>query len=388
MLAAGYEEPKIRAELKRHNYADDAIDEAMKLGKAKVHIPKPQEHHYEVPPARKQQQVQRTMGLNFHESFFISLSVIFLFFFIGWINLRTGASLGVLFLCFIPTFMTIVFTILLYSGGSDKFRMMVWVIPLLTSMGFFVLATETPMLNDVDVGNVTILNFALSFIFIVLLNLFEALDKAFISPILRALSHSEKKVAYHHHPPESHHQQGQRVTEEHTSSLENKVKVHTQEQSIEQYIQSIEDKSKALNFVIGRVYSNKHGGSDDLRGRIRIKKEWYNIFAEIPADEINLQLRKLRQAVQLIGERLALLQHTEVEIFGGLHTALKNIERQDAGHEKVIDILARNDKDPVMTYYNSAIEFCEKAMEEIDQLARNRVPEESRIIESNVKQDL
>jgi len=44
---------------------------------------------------------------------------------------------------------------------------------------------------------------------------------------------------------------------------------------------------------------------------------------------------------------------------------LKNIERDSHGREKVIDVVIRNDKDPVETYYNSAIEFCNKLKQEL-----------------------
>jgi hypothetical protein len=48
-------------------------------------------------------------------------------------------------------------------------------------------------------------------------------------------------------------------------------------------LRTIEDKCKAINSVIGRVYSDKKGGSKETRDKLSIARDLYNSFSEILA---------------------------------------------------------------------------------------------------------
>jgi hypothetical protein len=139
------------------------------------------------------------------------------------------------------------------------------------------------------------------------------------------------------------------------------------DESLKTFVSSIEDKSKAINAAIGRVYSVKHGGTEPLRKKIKIDAEHYNEISELekkdPADRKQIAIRLL----QKINERLELLQLPEREVFDNEDMAdLINLERERTGKDAVIDVLMRNDKDPVGVYYQGALEFCQEALKELE----------------------
>ena len=132
------------------------------------------------------------------------------------------------------------------------------------------------------------------------------------------------------------------------------------------YIASIEDKSKALNFAIGRVYGKRHGGSKEMRELIKIKSEWYNEFSNIDKND---QVNRYGIARKLIERILAVLNKLELkenEVFEQFEA--RNLKRSVDGSDKIIDVLVANENDPVQTYYESAIEFCNKAKDALKKL--------------------
>jgi hypothetical protein len=134
-----------------------------------------------------------------------------------------------------------------------------------------------------------------------------------------------------------------------------------QPSTIKDYVASIEDKSKALNFVIGRVYNKYHGGSKQIRERISLKAEWYNEFSDALQNESNPDKIRLISVLDHIDKQLSLLTSTEKEIMTSNEMLeLKNIERSEDGSDRIIDVLIKNDKDPVDSYYAGAKEFCLK----------------------------
>ena len=60
---------------------------------------------------------------------------------------------------------------------------------------------------------------------------------------------------------------------------------------------------------------------------------------------------------------------TEAEVFGEQISELKIIKRNPEGKDKIIDVLVKNDKDPVEIYYDSALEFCNKAKAALKKLS-------------------
>jgi hypothetical protein len=147
--------------------------------------------------------------------------------------------------------------------------------------------------------------------------------------------------------------------------LKEKKAVVEEKKSLQEYIHSIEDKSKALNFAIGRVYNKFHGGTDELRDKLRIPAEWYNEFSLIGVGTDKIDLEKLNDIITKFELQLKNFEKTEYEVFRDKANSLKNLIRDVKGNDLVIDVLDHNDKDPVLSYYKGALEFCTKIKEEI-----------------------
>jgi hypothetical protein len=139
------------------------------------------------------------------------------------------------------------------------------------------------------------------------------------------------------------------------------------EESIKKFVSSIEDKAKALNAVIGRVYSVKHGGTDELRKKIKIDSEHYNEISQLHTEEPGKRKETATLLLKKIKERLGLLQRPEIEVFERSEVRnLEDIDRDKSGKDDIIDVLMKNDKDPVAIYYQGALDFCDEALKELE----------------------
>jgi hypothetical protein len=136
---------------------------------------------------------------------------------------------------------------------------------------------------------------------------------------------------------------------------------------IQEYVQSIEDKVKAINFVIGRVYRSSNGGTMKMRERLRIPSEWYNEFHLLKDEELTEKLENATVLVRKIRDRLAVYAMKESEVFSEAEIAnLKHLARRKDGEDTIINVLKTNDRDPVDHYYMSAVEFCDRIIEELE----------------------
>jgi hypothetical protein len=138
------------------------------------------------------------------------------------------------------------------------------------------------------------------------------------------------------------------------------------DEDLNKFVSSIEDKAKAINAVIGRVYSVKHGGTEPMRKKIKIDPAHYNEINELKNEEPGLRRETAARLLKKISDRLALLQKPEIGVFDSNDlSGLVNLERSPEGNDNIIDVLAKNDKDPVNAYYLGAVEFCEQAMKDL-----------------------
>jgi hypothetical protein len=150
------------------------------------------------------------------------------------------------------------------------------------------------------------------------------------------------------------------------TEVEKKIVVKLDDEGIKHFVSSIEDKAKAINAVIGRVYNVRRGGTEGIRKKIRIDSENYN---EI--NELKNQPREKRRvlAIELlrkIKDKLDSLAEPERIVFD--KHELKNLislEHDLNGNDRVLDVLIKNDKDPVKSYYDGAVEFCDDALDEL-----------------------
>ncbi|MBN2142375.1 hypothetical protein JW711_03515 [Candidatus Woesearchaeota archaeon] len=163
-----------------------------------------------------------------------------------------------------------------------------------------------------------------------------------------------------------------------------KVAVLDTEDDVKKFVASIEDKAKAINAVIGRVYSVRRGGTESMRKKIRVDAEHYNEFTELK-DET--PARRKAAAVRLlkkIQDTLLVSTKKESEVFDlNDLTGLLKLDRDPYGNDKIIDVLAKNDSDPVKNFHEGALQFCEEALsdlgfvqEHLDKIAEGSPPKD------------
>lgn len=233
---------------------------------------------------------------------FSLFSLLILFLVMIATSISTGDSLFLVLLGFSPAMFTIILSIILYEESKER-KVFIWGLPLIIiGLFFFIVQEQTFLRSNLDVNALVGINLMISLFY---LGLF------FLS----------------------------------TKSILNKPK-----KKPKQLVNALEDKSKAINFAIGRVYGKSKGGSKALREKIKIKQEWYNevskFFKRQKSDK-----NDLKKSLKKIDMRLQKLKKTEKEVFGKKHTNFKNLARDKTGNDRIIDVITRNDNDPVGNYY-------------------------------------
>ena len=272
---------------------------------------------------------------------FSGFYILFLVVFIFFIAFATRADPIIVAVSFLPVLLSVIFFIPYLDCNPS--RWLLFGLPLLLSAVFMLIVDNgiVGFLSQVDYVGVGIMNMVLGLFFALIILLFLGR----ISP--KPLEREEKPEAI--------------IKKEAVVKEAPKEAHHEPPKDIKTYIQSIEDKAKALNFAIGRVYSKKHGAKPELRKSLQVDRQWYNKVSGMEANPAELRL-----LIQKIVAKLHTLAKTEAELLGGSHNSLKNIERSPDGMDRVIDVVIRNDKDPVKAYYDSAIEFCSKLLQELN----------------------
>lgn len=257
--------------------------------------------------------------------FLVFLAIVVLF--VAFISNQSIFAVG---LGFLPTLIAVLLS-LLFFDASEKRKKLLWFIPLLVVSIFYIVGSASDSLaQGLDVEVLSAINFLLAMIYIGLMFSFFGVSK------------KPKKVI-------------------HKDSSEKSRPL------LQEYVSSIEDKAKAINFAIGRVYSSYHGGSQELRNQLRIPKEWYNEFSFIGVEKSSVDMSRLQNIISKIEDHLTLFTLTEHRLFGKQALELKNLIRDPKGKDRIIDVLDHNDKDPVRSYYEGAVFFCNKIKEEIEQ---------------------
>lgn len=129
------------------------------------------------------------------------------------------------------------------------------------------------------------------------------------------------------------------------------------------YVNSIEDKCKAINSVIGRVYKTANGGTEEMRNKIKVQSELYNKFDLIRKEGLHKHKREAAHIIEEVLHSLKRLENREKIVFTQKELkGLKNIIRDENGEDKVITVLMVNDKDPIDEYYEGAVTTCENIL--------------------------
>lgn len=232
---------------------------------------------------------------------------------------------------FSPTIIAaIIFLILLEGEYRD---VLFWGVPLVLAFLFLAIgpALSELMGGQLDVPVLTGLNMILSYVILAVMNRIEYWRRAEDAPI-------------------------EEVTE-------------FKAEDLDRYIHTIEDKCKALNFVIGRVYRASNGGTKGLREKLKVPSEWYNEFNSISTEEATEKKELALDLLRRIQEQLSLLLRPEKDLFSdGEVKGLRHLARNPKGRDRVLDVLSVNDNDPVQDYYLGAMDFCKRVSTELEKL--------------------
>ncbi|HLP80308.1 MAG TPA: hypothetical protein VK158_06740 [Acidobacteriota bacterium] len=144
------------------------------------------------------------------------------------------------------------------------------------------------------------------------------------------------------------------------AKLQDKLEVSSQNFSTR--LRSIEDKCKAINFVIGRVYSDKNGGNAQMREQLNINRELYNSFSQMTSDITSENAAKISAVIKKINDKLLALEQPE-----STYVSAKKVKR--SGEDTVLEVLSKNDDDPVLDYFVEAKEICTKMLEYLGRIA-------------------
>ena len=179
---------------------------------------------------------------------------------------------------------------------------------------------------------------------------------------IRTVQHKEKKNTLQ---IKQEHQLDKQRSSEEISRLNEELRKIKEELNItkgnfSKTLRSIEDKCKAINFVIGRVYSDKKGGSPELRKKLIIDREWYNQFSKLTKNFKDDDAPALLEILYLIRERLSLHKKREKDVLGNIKAEKIPVKRNKEGNDPILLILANNDEDPVLYYHEEAKEIATK----------------------------
>jgi hypothetical protein len=293
---------------------------------------------------------------------FSLFAILVLMFVVVFTSLSTNSPLLLVLIGFSPTLITIIACILIYEEIAHS-KVIIWFLPFILGGMFFYLITSQQFLNyTINVGTLTAINIFLSIIYLAVFFLFFW--------AVGSENHQTKHVQARTNVQTQQNQnfEVQRINapQEYKLYQHQHRSMFQKPASIKEFVASIEDKSKAINFVIGRVYNKYHGGTKEMREHISLPSEWYNDFSLAVQDDSILDKKTAITAVEKIQTRLKMLEKPEAEVFGLQISGLKNLFRDKAGNDRILDVMIRNDKDPIESYYKGAIEFCKELKERLN----------------------
>lgn len=232
--------------------------------------------------------------------------------------------------------------------------------------GIFLLMGMGNMLGGVDYMNLSVVNIVFGLLFEAAITMHHSLLKKHMHE-QEAHVVEEKKTEVVVSPEADAAKKELGEVKKELASVKKMIVKLDSEEDVKKFIISIEDKAKAINAVIGRVYSVRHGGTESLRKKIKIDPEHYNEFNELKDKAPNKRKAAAVSILNKINATLDVMEKKEKEIFDAPDLAsLVRLTRNTQGTDKVIDVLARNDSDPVNLYYDGAREFCSEALKALE----------------------
>lgn len=289
-------------------------------------------------------------------------SFVIYFFFVFAVAWMAKEELFTVFLGFFAVFLYLIATfVLLYLDFA--MAELVYLFPIVFGAVFYGMwyFDTSSLLSGMNGPMLSVLNVVVSYVFAAMLSI---LHPHGVDKLRGGLG-----VKLEHPEPVLPDDKKEEVSFENTHS-EHRTKVlplSIEEKPMSVTIRGIEDKCKAINFVIGRVYSAKRGGSKEIREKIGIPKELYNSFSELVHDDEIVNPKELLSVVSKIAQRLLQLEEKETDLFD-LGEAKIEMERSLNGNDSVLAVLSRNDKDPVEEYHSEALEVCKQVIDYLEKI--------------------
>lgn len=315
--------------------------------------------------------------MSFTENAALSVATIFYIGTLFLLSLLTETSIFIVFIAILPILLFIISLFYMIKINSDA--LLLWLLPVLYPVLFLIIwYTKTfTVLNSTDGPIVAVLNIMISYIInifvLLIIGVGKTADKIREKKIerqedIRNHNVHELKQELNNVKEQLHHtkktlEDAHTKLDEAREELQLAKKLVISKDNFNVTLRGIEDKCKAINFVIGRVYSDKRGASQEIRDKLKINPEWYNAFSEITADFKEEEKHKLNGVLHNIMDRLLQLEKKEEEI---LKIGIGKFPIYRKLGDRVVDVLSRNDKDPFTEYHTEAKEICEKTLKYLE----------------------
>lgn len=284
------------------------------------------------------------------------------------LSLVTETSIFIVFVSTLPILLYLIALFYLLKLKIDP--VLLWVLPAVFPLIFLIIwySKTFVLLNSTDGPVVAVVNIMISYVINIFVLLIIGVGKS-------ADTVRERRVEVHHHhadvalkkeiedvKQQLHHTKktlddAHEKLDQAKQELQEKKDLEINKENFNVTLRSIEDKCKAINFVLGRVYSDKRGASQEIRDKLRIDAELYNSFTEMTADFKEEEKHKLQSIIRKIYAKLLILEDKEEDL---LQIDIGKLPIFRRSGDRILDVLARNDKDPITDYHKEAKEICEK----------------------------
>jgi len=323
------------------------------------------------------------------EALFIILFILFVF----WVSATSSSPGEAIVVGFLPVIAFIAVSSFLIDQREQHLNLLM-ALPLILAFLYYISGSigDVPILSQMEVGKLALLNMIISYVFLATLHYSDIMDQEavqdLISPEEEIKRTRQERITEAVMPQQQFSQQSatiqsvnsqaatyQAATSQVAASQAARPVIEItprdersgylsmpapQEEPLDRLVHSIEDKVKAINGVIGRVYRRSNGGTELVRNLIKIRSEWYNEFNALAKSR---DKEKIIALLDKIERRLNRLFRTERDVFG--NTNFRNLKREKGGTSKIIDVLKQNDNDPVDVYLENALISCGRIRDRI-----------------------
>ena len=260
----------------------------------------------------------------------ITISGVVLLFFMILITATANARFFTVLFSFLPAILSLVTLWILFDKMRGQFLSFAWVVPFVWPIVFYALtfAEGITFFQGIERENIIVLNFVLSFIPVVVIQLLQTSEHGF-KGIMRDV----------------------KIKEPHDAKA----------RGIVHHVHQLKETVNHLNAAIDRVYTKENGANKGMRNHITVP---LTVLSKIDVHHPG----RLHRELWTFSEHLTLLYRSEIEVFGQGAFQIKNLARDPEGRTRVIDVLIANYPHPVASHFKQALELCKLAIEETELL--------------------